>query len=69
MSQAKEIQRLKAIGMETTNSNVVHYVIMNLSAYGHKSIPVISEVIRNQPDAEVRAYAMETISRIKQGVY
>jgi hypothetical protein len=64
-----EMKRLRKIGIETTNSNVVQYVILNLSAYGYKSIPVISEIMKNQPDREVRMYAMQTITRIKQGFY
>ncbi len=67
MSQTKEMERLKTIGMETTNTNVVHYVILNLSAYGYKSIPVISEIMQNQPSREIRMYGMQTITRIKQG--
>jgi hypothetical protein len=69
MSQAIEMKRLKEIGIETTNSNVVQYVIMNLSAYGYKSIPVISEIMKNQPDRVVRMYGMQTITRIKQGSF
>lgn len=69
MSQTEEIERLKGIGMETTNANVVHCVILNLSSYGHKSIPAIVEVIKYQPDSEVREYGMETITKIIQGVY
>lgn len=69
MSQTLEMKRLKDIGIETTNSNVVQYVILNLSAYGHKSIPIISEIMENQPDREVRMYGMQTITRIKQGSY
>jgi hypothetical protein len=69
MSQTLEMKRLKDIGIETTNSNVVQYVILNLSAYGYKSIPVISEIMANQDDREVRMYGMQTITRIKQGSY
>jgi hypothetical protein len=69
MSQNLEMNRLKNIGIETRNSNVVHFVIFNLSAYGHKSIPVISEIMDNQPDIETRMYGMQTITRIMQGSY
>lgn len=69
MSQAEEIKRLKDIGMETSNFNIVNNVILNLSAYGHKSIPVITEIINNQPNREVRTFGMETIERIKMRGY
>jgi hypothetical protein len=69
MSQHWEMERLKNIGIKTTNSNVVHFVIYNLSSYGHKSIPAISEIMENQHDSEVRMYGIETISRIMQGSY
>ena len=69
MSQAEEIKRLKDIGMETSNFNIVNNVILNLSSYGHKSIPVITEIINNQPSREVRTYGMETIERIKLRSY
>lgn len=69
MSKLKEMERLRKIGIETRNTNVVHFVIYNLSSYGHKSIPAISEIMANQQDDEVRMYGMETISRIMQGSY
>ena len=69
MSQTMEMERLKEIGIETTNSNVVTFVIKNLSAYGYKSIPVISEIMKNQPDKVVRMYGMQTITRIKLGSF
>jgi hypothetical protein len=69
MSQTLEMNRLKEIGIETTNTNVVHYVIQNLSAYGYKSIPVISDIMMNQSDREIRMYGMQTITRIKQGSF
>jgi hypothetical protein len=69
MSQLMEMERLKNIGIETKNTNVVHFVIYNLSSYGHKSIPVISEIMANQDDSEVRMYGMQTISKIMQGSY
>lgn len=69
MSQSIEIERLRDIGIETTNSNVVHYIILNLSAYGRKSIPVISEIIEYQSDSDVRMFGMQTITKIKQGSY
>jgi hypothetical protein len=69
MSQLWEMERLKEIGIKTTNSNVVHFVIYNLSSYGHRSIPAISEIMANQQDSEVRMYGMQTISRIMQGSY
>jgi hypothetical protein len=69
MSQLKEMERLREIGIETRNTNVVHFVIYNLSSYGHRSIPAISDIMANQLDDEVRMYGMETISRIMQGSY
>jgi hypothetical protein len=69
MSKFKEMERLREIGIETRNTNVVHFVIYNLSSYGHRSIPAISDIMANQLDDEVRMYGMETISRIMQGSY
>lgn len=69
MSQTLEMNRLKEIGIETSNTKIVHYVILNLSAYGYKSIPAISEIMKNQPDSEVRMYGAQTITRIKQGAF
>jgi hypothetical protein len=69
MSKLKEMERLREIGIETRNTNVVHFVIYNLSSYGHRSIPAISDIMANQLDDEVRMYGMETISRIMQGSY
>lgn len=69
MSQLMEMERLKEIGIKTTNSNVVHFVIYNLSSYGHKSIPAISDIMASQQDSEVRMYGMQTITRIIQGSY
>ncbi len=69
MSQTNEMKRLRDIGISTNNSNVVHFVIFNLSSYGHKSIPAISEIMANQHDTETRMYGMQTITRIMQGSY
>jgi hypothetical protein len=69
LSQNKEMKRLLDIGRETKNSNVVHFVIYNLSSYGHKSIPAISEIVASQSDSETRMYGMQTITRIMQGSY
>jgi hypothetical protein len=69
MSQTNEMKRLRDIGISTKNSNVVHFVIFNLSSYGHKSIPVISDIMANQHDSETRMYGMQTITRIMQGSY
>jgi hypothetical protein len=69
MTQHVEMERLKNIGIEARNTNVVHFVIYNLSSYGHKSIPAITEIMANQHDGEVRMYGMEAISRIMQGSY
>jgi hypothetical protein len=64
-----EMNRLKDIGLETSNTKIVHYVILNLSAYGYKSIPAISEIMMNQSNSEVRMYGAQTITKIKQGSY
>ena len=45
MSHDDEIKRLKAIGLETRDLNIVHNIIYNLAAYGPKSIPAISAII------------------------
>jgi hypothetical protein len=65
LSHDEEIERLKDIGMETTNLNIVNNVIYNLSAYGHKSIPVITEIINTKSSSEIRTYGLETIEKIK----
>lgn len=66
MSHEDEIKKLKDIGLETRDLNVVHNVILNLAAYGPKSIPAISDIIDTQADIYVRSYGLETIERIKE---
>jgi hypothetical protein len=66
MSHDDEIKRLKDIGLETRDLNIVHNIIYNLSAYGPKSISAISDIIDTQADIEVRSYGLETIERIKE---
>jgi hypothetical protein len=66
MSQIEEIGRLKEIGKETTNCNVVNIVIDNLIDYGPKAIPAISEIVECQENKTIRLYGMEAIKKIKQ---
>ncbi len=65
MTQMKEIGKLKDIGTETSNMEVVRYVIENLAAYGHKSIPAITEIVNYQANIDIRSYGLETIEKIK----
>ena len=66
MSHEDEIKKLKDIGTETRDLSIVHNVIYNLSAYGPKSIPAISDIIDTQADINIRSYGLETIERIKE---
>ncbi len=66
MSHDDEIKRLKDIGLETRDLNIVHNIIYNLAAYGPKSIPAISAIIYTQADKNVRSYGFKTIQRIKE---
>jgi hypothetical protein len=66
MSHEDEIKKLKDIGLETRDLSIVHNVIYNLSAYGPKSIPAISDIIDTQANINIRSYGLETIERIKE---
>jgi hypothetical protein len=66
LSHDDEIKRLKDIGLETRDLNIVNNVIYNLAAYGPKSIPAITTIIDTQADIDVRSYGLETIERIKE---
>lgn len=65
MSQEEEIKKLTVIATETENLNIVNTVIINLAAYGPKSIPAISEIIGQKHSTEVRSYGMKAIKKIK----
>jgi hypothetical protein len=66
MSHDDEIMRLKDIGLETRDLNIVHNVIYNLAAYGPKSIPAITAIIDTQANRDVRSYGLITIEKIKE---
>lgn len=66
MSEEEQIRRLKDEGRVTTDPIVRKRAIDALAAFGNNGILPIEDIISITIDNDVKAYALETIRKIKE---
>ncbi len=68
MDEIGEIERIKRLAMETTNDYDKFRAINELAAYGKPAIIAIAEIGNSSNRGNIKIHALETISKINEGV-
>jgi hypothetical protein len=71
-SELEQISKLQVEGMNTTDKNALLKIIDSLGAYGKgeyrtRVIDAILFVVNTKTDEDVKAYALNTVNKIKEG--
>ena len=71
-SEVEQISKLKVEGINTTDKNTLLKILDSLGAYGKgeyrtRVIDAILFIANTKTDADVKAYALNTVNKIKEG--
>ncbi len=68
MDERSEIEEIKQLALEATNDYDKFRAINKLAAYGKPAIIAIAEIGNSSNRGNIKIHALETISKINEGI-